>query len=104
MIKKIFSQCNRCKRIRHKDGTWHKPDEESKDMILNQIICPDCQHKSSFQNEIAENLSGQLLEALSQTPGEEFSAIRELSTMQKTKYESIIKGTILMYLREHDIP
>ena len=100
----MFNQCTRCKRIRNKDGTWHKLEHLEPDMILKQVTCQDCQQLSKHQNEIAEDLAGELMGTIKKTPGDDFNPVRNLSTMQTTKYQTIIKSTILMYLREHDIP
>jgi hypothetical protein len=102
--KRIFNQCGRCKRIRYKDGTWHKLDKAEPDMILKQVTCQDCQQVSQYQSEIAEDLAGVVLESLTKTPGDDFDRVRDLAPMQITKYQTIIKSTILMYLRENDIP
>jgi hypothetical protein len=98
----LLSQCLSCKRVQSRDGDWYHLDEESTDMVLKQVLCPDCSKTKKSQGELAENLTGEIMDVLVKTPGGEFDCMRALTPIQLAKYKTVVKGTIMLYLQQNE--
>ncbi len=101
MKRKVYvPQCLSCNRIQSKDGSWHYLEKETPEMVITQVLCPDCSKTKQNQGQLAENLTNEIVDILLQTPGEEFDCIRALTPLQLAKYRTIVKGTIMLYLQQ----
>ena len=100
--KYYISQCLSCNRIQSKDGSWQYIEEQTPEMIITQVLCPNCSKTKQNQGQLAENLTSEIVDILVKTPGVEFDCIRALTPLQLVKYKTIVKGTILLYLQQED--
>ena len=100
--KYLVSQCLSCSRVQSKGGSWQYLEEETPEMVITQVLCPDCSKTKQNQGELAENLTSEIMDVLVGTPGEEFDCIRALTPIQLAKYKTIVKGTIMLYLQQKE--